>query len=49
MLYSTASDGIKIITAMLITGLVFLAVIAIGELSRVMSERRRARRRAGAA
>ncbi|MBA2476388.1 MAG: hypothetical protein H0V40_10595 [Actinobacteria bacterium] len=40
-----AEEGSKIIRAMLIVGLVFIAVIALGELSRWASGRRRARRR----
>lgn len=38
------TEGKKIITAMLIVGLVFLAVIALGQLSRWLEHRRRARR-----
>ena len=49
MLFSTASDGINIIAGMLITGLVFLAVIGIGEFVRWSHHRRQdRRRRAGA-
>jgi hypothetical protein len=43
---SAATEGKKIITAMLITGLVFIAVIALGQTSRWLSHRRHARRRA---
>ena len=44
MIFDAASDGLNIITAMLIVGLVFLAVIGLGELSRALSHRRKARR-----
>ena len=44
MIFYAASDGLNIITAMLIVGLVFLAVIGLGELSRALSHRRKARR-----
>ena len=44
-LADAAEEGRNIITGMLITGLVFLAVIALGELSAWMGRRRRARRR----
>jgi hypothetical protein len=40
----TASDGVHIITAMLLVGLVFLSVIAIGELTHWLGHRRRARK-----
>jgi hypothetical protein len=36
-----AEEGQKVITAMLITGLVFVAVIALGELTRYLFHRRR--------
>jgi hypothetical protein len=39
-----ASEGKKVITAMLIVGLVFVSVIALGETSKAL-RRRRARRR----
>ena len=39
-----ATEGKKIIGAMLIVGLIFLSVIALGELSRWLSHRRHARR-----
>jgi hypothetical protein len=39
-----ASEGKKVITAMLIVGLVFVAVIALGELSKAWGHRRKARR-----
>jgi hypothetical protein len=44
VIFDAASDGLNIITAMLIVGLVFLAVIGLGELSRALSHRRKARR-----
>jgi hypothetical protein len=40
-----ATEGKKVITAMLIVGLVFVGVIALGELSKAWGHRRRARRR----
>jgi hypothetical protein len=39
-----AADGLHIITAMLIVGLVFVGVIGIGELVRSANHRRKARR-----
>jgi hypothetical protein len=39
-----ATEGKKVITAMLIVGLVFIAVIALGETSKALKHRRRARR-----
>jgi hypothetical protein len=39
-----AEEGKKVITGMLITGLVFIAVIAIGQFSKWLSHRREARR-----
>jgi hypothetical protein len=44
VIYDAAADGLHIITAMLIVGLVFLAVIAVGELVRGVNHRRKARR-----
>ena len=44
MLFDAASDGSHVITGMLIVGLVFLAVIGIGELVHVAAHRRRAKR-----
>jgi hypothetical protein len=41
-----ATEGKRIITAMLITGLVFVGVIALGQTSRYLSHRRKARRAA---
>jgi len=40
-----ATEGKKVITAMLIVGLIFISVIAIGESSKALRHRRRARRR----
>jgi hypothetical protein len=39
-----ATEGKKVITAMLIVGLAFIAVIALGETSKTLRHRRRARR-----
>jgi hypothetical protein len=39
-----ATEGKKVITAMLIVGLIFVAVIALGETSEAWSRRRKARR-----
>ncbi len=39
-----AAEGIKIITGMLIVGLIFISVIALGQLSKWASHRRKARR-----
>ena len=39
------SDGKHVILIMLITGLVFVAVIAVGELTHRLGERRRERKR----
>jgi len=38
-------EGIRIITGMLLVGLTFVAVIALGELARWLGHRRRDRRR----
>jgi NADH:ubiquinone oxidoreductase subunit 4 (subunit M) len=40
-----AKEGKKVITAMLIVGLIFVAVIAIGETTHWLRARRKARRR----
>lgn len=40
-----AVEGLKVITGMLIVGLVFIAVIALGQLSKWAGHRREARRR----
>jgi hypothetical protein len=39
-----AEEGKKVITGMLIVGLIFIAVIALGQLSKWASHRREARR-----
>ena len=44
MILDAASDGLHIIVAMLIVGLVFLAVIGLGELTKALSHRRKGRR-----
>ncbi|MDX6513823.1 MAG: hypothetical protein QOE36_3327 [Gaiellaceae bacterium] len=41
-----ATEGKKVITAMLLVGLLFLAVIALGELTHWLAHRRSARRAA---
>jgi hypothetical protein len=41
-----AEEGKKTIISMLVVGLIFLGVIALGELTQWAGERRRARRRA---
>ena len=41
---SAAEEGRKVITAMLIVGLIFISVIALGQLSKWASHRRHARR-----
>jgi hypothetical protein len=43
-----AAEGKKVITGMLIVGLVFIAVIALGETSKALSHRRKARKRSRA-
>ena len=40
-----ASDGTKVILAMLVVGLIFVGVIALGETTHWLGERRRGRRR----
>ncbi len=40
-----AEEGKKVITAMLIVGLAFVGVIALGETSKALRHRRKARRR----
>ena len=42
-----ATEGKKVISAMLLVGLVFVAVILLGETSRALRHRRRARRGRG--
>jgi hypothetical protein len=49
LLADAAEEGKKVITAMLLVGLFFIAVIALGEAGRVWLHRRRARRRAARA
>ena len=44
MIFDAATDGGNIIMAMLLVGLIFLAVIGLGELVKVMGHRRQARR-----
>jgi hypothetical protein len=44
MLLDAASEGLHVITGMLIVGLIFLGVIVIGELSHWLGARRKARR-----
>ena len=39
--HDAAEEGQKVITAMLIVGLVFIGVIALGELSKAVAHRRR--------
>jgi len=41
---SAAAEGKKVITGMLIVGLIFVAVIALGETTHWLRHRRRARR-----
>jgi hypothetical protein len=41
VLADAASEGKKVITAMLIVGLIFVGVIALGETSRYLRHRRR--------
>ena len=44
MILDPVSDGKHVILAMLVVGLVFVGVIALGELAHRVSERRRARK-----
>jgi hypothetical protein len=44
-LADAASEGKDVITAMLLVGLVFISVIALGETSHYLRQRRKARRR----
>lgn len=44
LIFDNVSDGKHVILAMLIVGLVFVGVIAIGELAHKANERRRARK-----
>ena len=41
LLANAADEGRRVITGMLITGLVFIAVIALGETSRALRHRRK--------
>jgi hypothetical protein len=41
---SAAEEGRKVITAMLVVGLIFVAVVALGQLSKWANHRRHARR-----
>jgi hypothetical protein len=45
MIFDNASEGRNVILGMLIVGVIFLAVIALGELSNWAGHRRAARRR----
>jgi hypothetical protein len=44
VIFDAASDGTHIILGMLVVGLVFVAVIAVGELVKAAGHRRKARR-----
>jgi hypothetical protein len=44
VIFDEAADGTHIILAMLIVGLVFLAAVGIGELTRAAGHRRKARK-----
>jgi hypothetical protein len=46
MIFDAASEGTHVILGMLIVGLIFLAVIALGELSHWAGHRRAERKRA---
>jgi len=46
VIFDAASEGKHVILAMLVVGLIFLAVIGLGELSKWAGHRRAARRRA---
>jgi hypothetical protein len=46
VLLDAASEGRNVILGMLVVGLIFLAVIGLGELTNVASHRRAAKRRA---
>ena len=46
MIFDAASDGKHVITAMLIVGLIFCAVIALGQLTKWLGHRRAERRKA---
>jgi hypothetical protein len=42
-----AEEGLKVITGMLVVGLIFLAVVVLGETSKYLRHRRKRARRAG--
>ena len=46
MIFDAATDGKHVITAMLIVGLIFVAVIALGQLTKWLGHRRADRPRA---
>jgi hypothetical protein len=46
VIFDAATDGKHVITAMLIVGLIFCSVIALGQLTKWVGHRRDARRRA---
>jgi hypothetical protein len=46
MLFDAAAEGKNVIVSMLVVGLIFLAVILLGELAHWAGNRRRERRRA---
>jgi hypothetical protein len=46
LLADAASEGKKVIISMLVVGLIFVAVIAVGELAHHAGNRRKARKRA---
>jgi hypothetical protein len=46
VIFDAASEGLDVIIGMLIVGLIFVAVIALGELSNWLGHRRAERRRA---
>jgi hypothetical protein len=46
MILDAASEGLHVITGMLVVGLIFLTVIVLGELTRWAGHRRADRRRA---
>lgn len=47
VILDAAEEGKKVITGMLIVGLIFLSVIALGQLSKWVAHRREARRPSG--
>ena len=44
LIADAAEEGKKVITAMLVVGLVFIGVIALGETSKALNHRRKARK-----